>query len=275
MYRRKRVRSEHHAAVSLFSFIDVLGGVIGALSLIIVGVSLSQIVPEPSSANPLASQMNVLENEIRQKNDTIERLREVLTTEKEQHNGQRNTQQELAALLNSMNHQIDRESRIAQMLAEKHDLQTRIAKLQQSRGRLRKEVSQLDQAIREQNGTVQRDRIEVHFAGRGLNLKPTFVECTSDGLVIRQETQRTQIHWRSIGESDEFRRIVDRVKATPQGSVIFLIRPDGIHSFNLASAEVDKRQVRCGKLPIPGHGDLDLGRYEKGTGEDPRPERAS
>jgi len=255
----------------LFSFIDVLGGLIGALSLIIIGVSLSQVVPESLSASPLASPMRVLESEIHRKSEAIEKLQESLAQRKAGRDELQDAQEELAVLTDRMNRQTDRESYLAQTLAEIGRLRARIAQLQESRDRLRQEVSRLEETVREDRGTVGRDRIEVHFAGRGLNLKPVFVECTPDGLVIREQTQMKQVHWRSISDSDEFSQLMGRVKATPGGSIVFLVRPDGIRSFNLASAEVDKRQVRNGKLPIPGQGDLDLGQYEKGTDEEPDP----
>ncbi len=258
MVRRSQSRQRYRARVSLFSFIDVLGGLIGALCLIIIGVSLSQIVPESSSASPLTPQIRVFETEIQQKRKQIEELRDEIAQMKESKIESETARNRLIALKQKAKQNAIRQGYIAQALTEKEALRKRIADRQKQRDKLQTELSQLDQTVREDQGTVKRDRIEVRFAGRGLNLKPIFVECTRDGLIIHDKGNTERIDRRNIAISDSYSVLVDRVKATAGGTVIFLVRPNGIRAFNLASTEADKRKVRSGKLPIPGQGELDL-----------------
>ena len=67
MRRRTRRRGRSQGIVSLLSFIDVIGGMIGALSLIIISISLSHVVPESSSASSFNSQIRLVEIQIQQK----------------------------------------------------------------------------------------------------------------------------------------------------------------------------------------------------------------
>lgn len=263
MRRRLRRRGRSQGTVSLLSFIDVIGGMIGALSLIIISISLSHVVPESSSASPPNSRIRLVQNQIQQKNDRINRMRKTISeigrlkVDMEQANIQLDT------LRQNMNRMTDRQGNIADVLNERQALDKRVRELETKQARLRIDIAGLDKAADEKKGQTFRDKIEVHFTGRGRNLKPTFVECTNKGLNILNEEIRETINSRIISTSDKFHLLLERVKERTGGTVIFLIRPDGIRSFNLALARTEQYNVRTGKLPVPGSGEIDLSHYKE------------
>lgn len=53
-------------------------------------------------------------------------------------------------------------------------------------------------------------------------------------------------------------RFLRRVNSQQKGIVIFLIRPDGVSLYDQAIRIAENQKVRNGKLPLPGHGTLDL-----------------
>lgn len=261
--RLRRRRRGNQSTVSLFSFIDVIGGMLGALSLIIISISLSHVIPESTSASPLSSQKRLAEIQIQQKNAQICRIRETISEISRQQADMQKARLQLVTLQQNVNQMTDRQAYIAEVLKEKQALHKRINELETKRGRLQIDIAGFDKAADEMKGTIFRDRIEVHFTGRGKNLKPTFVECTANGLFIKDgETKETIIN-RIISTSDKFHLLLERVKERPGGTVIFLIRPDGIRSFNLALARANKYKVRSGKLPVPGSGEIDLSHYKE------------
>ena len=44
----------------------------------------------------------------------------------------------------------------------------------------------------------------------------------------------------------------------PDGTVNFLVRPDGVGSYRRASRSLVARGMRQGKLPLPSDGDIDF-----------------
>lgn len=264
MRRRLRRRTRgSQGTVSLFSFIDVIGGMIGALSLIIISISLSNVVPESSSASPLNSQIRLTDTQIQQKTDQITRMREAILEINVQQTDVQNARNKLVTLQQGVNQMADRQLFVAGALKEKQKLHKKIKKLKDQRDKLQTVIAGLDKTPDEKKGKTLRDRIEVHFTGRGKNLKPTFVECTEKGLIITDGETIEIIINHIISTSDKYHLLLEHVKERPGGTVIFLIRPDGIRSFNLALTRANNYKVRSGKLPVPGSGEIDLNHYKE------------
>ena len=263
MRRWSRRRWRNQATVSLFSFIDVIGGLIGALSLIIISISLSHVVPESSSASPLDSRKRLLETQIQQKNSQINSMRKTISEINMQKADIQKAGLRLGILQQAFYRMAARQSNVAEVLEEKQTLHKRIRELETELNRLQIDIVSLNKAADEKKGKTIRDKIEVHFTGRGRNLEPTFVECTAKGLLIQDKEIKETINNRIISTSDKFHLLLEQVKERTGGTVIFLIRPDGISSFNLAMARAKEYNVRAGKLPVPGSGEIDLSHYKE------------
>ncbi len=263
MHRRSRRRWRNQGTVSLFSFIDVIGGMIGALSLIIISISLSHVVSESSSASSLDSHKRLVEIQIQQKNAQIDSMRKTISEISRQQANIQQASLQLETLQQNVNRMTDRQSNISEVLKERQAIDKRIRELETKQARSRFDIAGLDRAADEKKGKALRDKIEVHFTGRGRNLKPTFVECTYKGLTVFDGENKETINNRIISSSDKFHLLLERVKKRSGGTVIFLIRPDGIRSFNLALERTQKYNVRAGKLPVPGSGEIDLSHYKE------------
>jgi hypothetical protein len=64
-----------------------------------------------------------------------------------------------------------------------------------------------------------------------------------------------------IALDDDYGRYLRRVRVIRDAIVIFLIRPDGVDTYAIASQVAENHQVRHAKLPLPGEGELDFGRF--------------
>jgi len=262
MRKRPGTRWRNRNPVSLFSFIDIMGGLIGALSLIIISISLSDVVHESSFARPIDTQ-RLMENQIQQKQAQINSLRKTIAEINKQKSDMQQATRNVGTLQQRMDQLTARQSNLAGVLEEKHLLNEQIKVLESELKGLRTAVAGLDKTAHEKTGQGIRDKIEVHLTGRGRQLKPTFVECTEKGLVIQDGDVKQTINNRIISTSDKFRLLLEQAKERKDGTVIFLIRPDGIGSFNRAMERTKQYEVRSGKLPVPGSGEIDLSHYNE------------
>ena len=62
----------------------------------------------------------------------------------------------------------------------------------------------------------------------------------------------------SIDDVARFRAFLQRIRNTLDGTVIFLIRPNGVATYEWASEMSGRLFVRQAKLPLPTQGTLDF-----------------
>ena len=86
------------------------------------------------------------------------------------------------------------------------------------------------------------------------------MECAED----HRELHRVSGDWHyripkeDIALDEDFKTFLRRVRAIRNGLVVFLIRPDGVGSYDLASAVARQQRTRAAHLPLPGGGQLDF-----------------
>jgi hypothetical protein len=100
--------------------------------------------------------------------------------------------------------------------------------------------------------------VMVRPTGSTTGLKPTFVECTKDAVVIYDPEGTKRIPASVLKTDQAFNGLLGAVKANEQTTIIFLVRSEGIWTFRNASLQADAVGTRYGKLPIVGDGVLDL-----------------
>lgn len=83
-------------------------------------------------------------------------------------------------------------------------------------------------------------------------LKPIFVECSATGLTVYPE--KTFIAKAQVARSAAYRALLERIKADDKLTLNFLIRPDGVETFDEAREIARDRSVRHGYVPAPGSG---------------------
>jgi hypothetical protein len=101
-------------------------------------------------------------------------------------------------------------------------------------------------------------RILPHGSARPL--QPFFVECRAEGVRVYQKNLRDSLYYarESLDDVSRFRAFLQRVRSVRDGTVIFLIRPDGVESYAWASGQSGRLYVRHAKLPLPGQGVLEF-----------------
>ncbi|NLX21330.1 MAG: hypothetical protein GXY55_06605 [Phycisphaerae bacterium] len=131
---------------------------------------------------------------------------------------------------------------------------------------------------------------EVRPAGGGRHVTATFIDCTQHALVLHSELARigdvqedepppflteleklVHIHKKSarvrrddIPTSQVFRQFLEKTRDRASGSVVFLIRPDGVATFRLAEKVAKSMNISFGFLPVPGYGEIDFSSFREG-----------
>ena len=263
--------------VSLFPFLDIMACLIGILVLLITAVTLAQISnnqedPEDTKAVAEAQQRVMKYRQVVQavEQDRRERERlEKLIAEAEM------VQQQLAQV----------EPEVTKLEAERREIEAIVQQDPQQAAQLQEQATQHEQQIKQDQERLrelqrQRDElkkklesieqpppeaeIQIVPSGSGTNLKPTFVECAAATVVLYDGPKEIRIPVGSLAESEPFANLMERVKRQTGGSIIFLVRPDGISTYNTARNLARQNYVTNGKLAVAGHGKLDLSLFQPG-----------
>ncbi|MCL4206265.1 MAG: hypothetical protein KJ000_27600 [Pirellulaceae bacterium] len=263
--------------VSLFPFLDIMACLIGILVLLITAVTLAQISnnqedPEDTKAVAEAQQRVMKYRQVVQavEQDRRERERlEKLIAEAEM------VQQQLAQV----------EPEVTKLEAERREIEAIVQQDPQQAARLQEQAKQQEQQIKQDQERLrelqrQRDElkkklesieqpppeaeIQIVPSGSGSDLKPTFVECAAGAVVLHDGPKEIRIPVGSLADSEPFANLMERVKRQAGGSIIFLVRPDGISTYNTARNLARQNYVTNGKLAVAGHGKLDLSLFQPG-----------
>lgn len=212
-------RRRRGAALSLFPFLSVLACVTGTLTLLITALAIGQLAsPTVDVEDFRAAQAEVQQG----------------TAERE-------------AL----------QARLARAEAER--LERRQAQLTRDRDRLRAEVQSVSAELDGRSAVPTEPRILLQPSGSGQHLSPRFVECRAGEVRLhRAGAFGPPIPVAELPASASYRQFLREVSGLPRGTVIFLVRPDGVRAYNAAAAVAAGLGVRHGKLPIPGQGEIDF-----------------
>ena len=256
-----RERASAGPEISLFPFLSILACLIGALTILIVALSVSEILQGRKDESVARAEDYVaLQAEIADREAEITRKEEELRRTNA-------TVVELAEI----------QPRIEEMQAELEDLSKDASKLPPL-------VRQLEEA-REERDRIEDERKKVEAElingrkrlgelakqeSKGLPLRilstsdyfrrvtPVFVEARKEGLVIHSPSQRVQVPRAAIGSNPKFKQAVDYVAAKENRIVVFLVRDDARTSFNQARDFARGNGAVTSKVPLLGGGDLDL-----------------
>lgn len=250
---RRRKRSE--LSVSLFPFLSVLSCVIGTLTLMIAASAIGRVAedledkpPTPAVSDEIlfeAADLEALQARI----EDAERLQAELEGVRSQ--------------LRALGFQVDEEADLLEDLRRRAEL----VRLRERAHELEAAKIDLDEALkvvhRQTSLRARRARsapITIQPHGEGSGLVPFFVECDAEGIRIHRPGSDRSVLLRidDLAEAARFQAALRRVRVTRGGTVIFLIRPDGIATYGRALHEVEKLTIRHGKLPLPGDGELDF-----------------
>ncbi len=132
---------------------------------------------------------------------------------------------------------------------------------------LEKQSQSLDGSILGVQADLVRERpsddkrpIRILPQGTAQPLRPFFVECRAEGVRVYKEdlTDSFYLSRESIDDVARFRAFLQRIRSARDGTVIFLIRPDGAETYAWAAGQAGRLYVRNAKLPLPTQGELEF-----------------
>jgi seryl-tRNA synthetase len=107
--------------------------------------------------------------------------------------------------------------------------------------------------------------IQPSGTGQGGQKKLFFIETSNGTITLRKGlVDKQNIGVGGLATDPTYNDFLSKVKSTPNAMLIFLIRPDGDASYNLAAGFAQSKfEILTGKLPIPGSGEVDLMMFYK------------
>jgi hypothetical protein len=250
-------RPQREVESSLFPFLSVLACVIGTLTLLIAALAVGQVAEslldseavDPAMHQELAAE-RALVRRIEGNIADADRVSEELAA--------------AAAELRGMGiaPEADEATRRRTVAAR-----LEAAKLARRLAALEKRVAEtgvLITGVRADLVAEHPDRdgrpIRILSHGKSRKLHPFFVECREAGVRIwnKDLNDSAYLARESLDDVSAFRAFLQRVRAVQNATVIFLIRPDGVKTYNWAVGQGGRAYVRHAKLPLPSHGELEF-----------------
>lgn len=264
--------------VSLFPFLSIVASIIGVLTLMIASVTLGQmnqgnakeVVANAQEMQRIRKELTASEGAVRELSlklgaDEARLLRE---------SGQRRdelvkSRAELETLLRELaaTRQKDEEQRKVRIVIPEIPEGERetIAEMQAQLGSIRERLAVLTKDLGVRKATVEAD-VSVLPSGSGLNIRPSFIECQKEAIVLHTEAEPLLIRTADVVANPMFVALLEKVANGRNDAVIFLVRSDGLATYRTVRGICDSHEVRSGKLPVVGHGRLDLSHFRKQEG---------
>ena len=265
MARRRKTQ----VSISLFPFLSILACVIGVLTLMITAMALGQM--------DNASFASMFEFEqIRTKIEKAKELIQKLQAEIARQTGHADaTQQELAdarveldqllrkkeELLKTQDEPVEADVEIPQVDAAAHE--QRLAQMREELTGQEKRKEELLAELKKRDKPPEEAQVIIQPSGSSTDLVPTFVECTASDVVIYEGKGPSRVRRADLAQDEKFLALVKRVAGQPDATIIFLVRDDGLGTYYAARDLALANFARNGKLPVIGHGKIDLSLFEK------------
>lgn len=268
----RRSSSAGPGGVSLFPFLSILASVIGILTLMISLVSnIQDAAPKERDPAELAraEEHAALQREIKKAGAELARIESDL----KKRDGAFVELEELKDRQVVLRRQLDaakakpaRSDAELQKLVE--NLLAQIAALKKERPALEKKVAELkaELARRKIKPDSKPPPVVVQPGGSGVtrNTKVIFIECHGSGVnILRRGGPKVAVSTAAIKTEPALAKAMNEAKAAPGSLVLFLIRTNGHWTYQAAAGWAESTfQVRTGKLPIPGSGEIDLSFFD-------------
>lgn len=269
-------------------FLDILCSLIGVLVLIIVVLVVAQTqringrTPEElHRAQEYIRMQQMLKDNTSKFSNLAEKLEKLAKVQAE-NRAKKEAAEKLGAMLSDAELNREKNQEAAQKYKlELENLLIEIRGLTAQEPELRKKMGELEEAIKKLQGPVNKERsVVVNPQGAGLAAGSAifFVDASGDKLTYYwNEKDKAVVSAvpEVIVADAGFNAFLDAVKRYPQSKIIFLMREDGMRSYNLAAgwaqANYGYPVGQIGKLPIPGRGELDMKLFGKLIGNLPAP----
>ncbi len=258
MARRRKADAE---SVSLFPFLSILACVIGVLTLLIMGLALGQmdqgVIERARDYQQLKLETDAQQEEVVRLEDLLKNvavIREQLAA----------AAAELKRLEAQQDQMEKRDDANVQLLAQLNRARKRIADMQAEKKELEQLLAKLRAEVKRLNEPPGEAEVVIQPGGSGTKLQPHFVECRPEGLMLHHSEQPHRVRAADIRSDAEFLKLLDTVaKRSKTDRIVFLIRVDGISTYNAARTVANERLAPNGKLAVSGQGKIDLSLFQK------------
>ena len=275
-------RASSGEEVSLFPFLSILACLIGALVLIIVVLVVAQ-AGKAEGRTPeeirMAQDYQKMQREIEERKKLDIVLNEKLAVLQQLQKEAADTEQryiKLRKILDSSKEVQEQNKEISLKLQkELDDLMTEIDGLKRQQNLTQEEIKKLMAEIKERQVPPEKRTppVVVQPSGSGMSdeTKVYFVECSSGSLKVLGawgEDYRLAATASVVVADVSFNHFLSEVAKDKNSLILFLIRDDGQAAFNTGAGRAQNDyNIRVGKLPIPGRGQLDLALFAKYLGK--------
>ena len=263
----RRVRTDDDD-VSLFPFLSIIACVIGVLTMMISTMALAQMDGEEIA---VIEEWEETQQELEKTDTELSDLTAKITEQLGPDGA--GVQQQLKERQNELDTLTREQQELQERLREYQQQEVIIPTIDESQretivameaelAALREELAQMELELEEKKVSKQ-SRVSVLPAGSGLRLTPHFVECAQGAVLLHTIDPPKLIRAANMVRDEDFLNILNRVSASTDATVIFLVRADGLSTYYAARKLCDDRSIRNGKLPVAGDGRVDLSRFAK------------
>lgn len=268
MAKRKHRQNEE---MLLVPFLDILCSLIGVLVLIIVFLTISQTTKTEGRTREeieMATEYKKLSKELLEQKALAEKVKPMLDRLKILEEEEKDKSEKSARLRKLLSQATDAKALSQNMLKELDNLLLEISGYDQQSKDLKKEIETLAAEIKQRKLIASTPApVIVRPAGAGMarDSKNFFIEASGGKIVLYwDEQRRTQVSSQPevIIADPSYQAFLTKVKEDPKGKIVFLVREDGLGSYNNAAGWAQQTHgfapAQVAKLPIPGRGAIDL-----------------
>ena len=256
----KRRRKEEQV-VSLFPFLSILACLIGVLTLMITALALGQM---DQGVIQRAKDYQAVKAKIEEdKKETVD-VKDLVAKADAIREQIKRALDELKRLQAQKKQVENKDDANIKLLAESNRLRNRIEELQPELKKLQKLLKKLQEELRQRKDRPTESEVHIQPGGSGVNLTPHFVECTPQGIVIHEGAEPTSVRRADLRNSQLFKKLLEQVAAKAKTDrIVFLLRSDGVASYNTARSVARIERAPNGKLAVVGQGKIDLSLFQK------------
>ncbi|MFP6655767.1 MAG: hypothetical protein VCB25_09070 [Myxococcota bacterium] len=238
--------------VSLFPFMSILACTIGALTLLLVAMSLSAVGSTELAAQAYDEVRTAVQSDKAALAEDLDRLSDAEEVWAEL--DQILVEHGLAAGLSISS--IEREWQRSELRAELRSELSAIGTELQQISQKRDAVEVTIEVLQSRRETLP---ILIDPTGLSQHWRSFFVECDGGGATAYRASDdfRYFVAKDAISSSGDFGRYLRRVRAVPGALLVLLVRPDGIATSVRTEQVARSAGVRVARLPLPGKGPID------------------
>lgn len=254
-------RRKSEEGISLFPFLSILCCVIGVLTLIIVSMALGSMDEEVIER---ARKYQLITNDIKTQLDEIARLEELVKNVDAIREQLALADAELKRIQKQQQDLEKRDDVNVQLLAQLNRSRKRVTEMESERKELNQTLAKLQNELKRRKEPPGEAEVVIQPSGSGTNLVPRFVECRPEGVVIYEGDKQIRVRRGDLRSNQDFLKLLDDVaQKAKTDRIVFLLREDGIPTYNAARAIANERLAPNGKLAVQGQGKIDLSLFTK------------